>query len=36
MSTGVEITDGVLRDAHQCLLATHIRTEDMLSIEGDA
>jgi len=28
----VEITDVILRDAHQCLIATRMRTEDMLPI----
>ncbi|NOY66443.1 MAG: sodium-extruding oxaloacetate decarboxylase subunit alpha [Gammaproteobacteria bacterium] len=28
----VEITDLILRDAHQCLIATRMRTEDMLPI----
>jgi len=28
----VHITDTILRDAHQCLLATRMRTEDMLPI----
>jgi pyruvate carboxylase subunit B len=32
MSEHVHITDSVLRDAHQCLLATRLRTEDMLPI----
>jgi len=26
----VKITDTILRDAHQCLIATRMRTEDML------
>ena len=30
----IEIMDTVLRDAHQCLLATRMRTEDMLPIAG--
>ncbi len=29
---GVKITDTALRDAHQSLLATRMRTEDMLPI----
>src|SRR5204863_7665698 len=29
---GIKITDTVLRDAHQSLLATRMRTEDMLPI----
>ena len=29
---GVKITDTTLRDAHQSLLATRMRTEDMLPI----
>ena len=28
----VQITDTILRDAHQCLIATRMRTEDMLPI----
>jgi pyruvate carboxylase subunit B len=28
----VEITDTILRDAHQCLIATRMRTEDMLPV----
>lgn len=32
MSKKVELTDTVLRDAHQSLLATRMRTEDMLPI----
>ncbi len=28
----IEITDTILRDAHQCLIATRMRTEDMLPI----
>ncbi len=28
--TAVHITDTILRDAHQCLIATRLRTEDML------
>ncbi len=28
----VYITDVTLRDAHQCLIATRLRTEDMLPI----
>jgi pyruvate/oxaloacetate carboxyltransferase len=31
----VEITETVLRDAHQSLLATRMRTEDMLPIAED-
>ncbi|MDX9766161.1 MAG: sodium-extruding oxaloacetate decarboxylase subunit alpha [Ectothiorhodospiraceae bacterium] len=30
----VHITDTILRDAHQCLIATRMRTEDMLPICG--
>ena len=29
---GVKITDTTLRDAHQSLIATRMRTEDMLPI----
>jgi pyruvate/oxaloacetate carboxyltransferase len=32
MAQKIEIMDTVLRDAHQCLLATRMRTEDMLPI----
>jgi len=32
MAGKIEIMDTVLRDAHQCLLATRMRTEDMLPI----
>ncbi len=32
MARKIEIMDTVLRDAHQCLLATRMRTEDMLPI----
>ena len=28
----VKITETVLRDAHQCLIATRMRTEEMLPI----
>ena len=28
----IEVTDVVLRDAHQSLIATRLRTEDMLPI----
>ena len=31
---GVRITDTILRDAHQSLIATRMRTEDMLPIAG--
>jgi pyruvate/oxaloacetate carboxyltransferase len=34
MANKVEITETVLRDAHQSLLATRLRTEDMLPIAG--
>ena len=30
----LQITDTVLRDAHQSLLATRMRTKDMLPIAG--
>lgn len=30
--TRIHITDTILRDAHQCLIATRMRTEDMLPI----
>jgi len=30
----IELTETVLRDAHQSLLATRMRTEDMLPIAG--
>jgi len=30
----IEVTDLILRDAHQSLIATHMRTEDMLPICG--
>ncbi len=30
----VNITDTILRDAHQCLIATRMRTEDMLPVCG--
>ena len=32
---GVKITDTTLRDAHQSLLATRMRTEDMLPIAAE-
>lgn len=32
MSTKINVTDTILRDAHQSLLATRMRTEDMLPI----
>src|SRR3990172_6550160 len=32
MAGKVELMETVLRDAHQCLLATRMRTEDMLPI----
>jgi len=32
MENKVQITETVLRDAHQSLLATRMRTEDMLPI----
>ena len=32
MSKKITVTDTVLRDAHQSLLATRMRTEDMLSL----
>ncbi|HEX9143077.1 MAG TPA: pyruvate carboxylase subunit B, partial [Candidatus Binatia bacterium] len=32
MKRKIEITETVLRDAHQSLLATRLRTEDMLPI----
>jgi oxaloacetate decarboxylase (Na+ extruding) subunit alpha len=32
MAKKIELTETVLRDAHQCLLATRMRTEDMLPI----
>ncbi|MGE5820274.1 MAG: pyruvate carboxylase subunit B [Deltaproteobacteria bacterium] len=34
MKRKIEITETVLRDAHQSLLATRLRTEDMLPIAG--
>src|SRR5262250_2067222 len=34
MSNKLEITETVLRDAHQSLLATRMRTEDMLPVAG--
>ena len=34
MARKIQIMDTVLRDAHQCLLATRMRTEDMLPIAG--
>jgi pyruvate/oxaloacetate carboxyltransferase len=36
MSTEVKTTDTVLRDAHQCLLTTHMRTEAILNAKRDA
>ncbi|HKX50232.1 MAG TPA: hypothetical protein VJQ48_07335, partial [Candidatus Binatia bacterium] len=32
MAGKIEIMETVLRDAHQCLVATRMRTEDMLPI----
>jgi len=32
MSKQIHVTDTILRDAHQSLLATRMRTEDMLPI----
>ncbi len=32
MSKKIHVTDTILRDAHQSLLATRMRTEDMLPI----
>lgn len=32
MGKKIELTETVLRDAHQCLLATRMRTEDMLPV----
>ena len=32
MAGKIELMETVLRDAHQCLLATRMRTEDMLPI----
>ncbi|MFI0376376.1 MAG: pyruvate carboxylase subunit B, partial [Candidatus Thiodiazotropha sp.] len=32
MSNKVQVTDVILRDAHQSLIATRMRTEDMLPI----
>ncbi len=34
MGNKLEITETILRDAHQSLLATRMRTEDMLPIAG--
>ena len=34
MAGKIELTDTVLRDAHQSLLATRMRTEDMLPVAG--
>ena len=34
MGKKVELTETVLRDAHQSLLATRMRTEDMLPVAG--
>ena len=34
MSKKITVTDTVLRDAHQSLLATRMRTEDMLDIRA--
>lgn len=33
--TGVLLTDTTLRDAHQSLLATRMRTHDMLKVRGN-
>ena len=35
MAGKIEIMETVLRDAHQCLVATRMRTEDMLPIAAD-
>ena len=35
MAGKIEIMETVLRDAHQCLVATRMRTEDMLPIAGE-
>ena len=35
MEQKIEITETVLRDAHQSLLATRMRTEDMLPIADE-
>ncbi len=35
MAKKIEITETVLRDAHQCLVATRMRTADMLPIAAD-
>jgi len=35
VSRKVKITDTTLRDAHQSLIATRLRTEDMLTLAGD-
>ncbi len=35
MANKIEITETVLRDAHQSLLATRMRTDDMLPIAGE-
>ena len=32
MAAKIELTETILRDAHQSLLATRMRTEDMLPI----
>jgi pyruvate carboxylase subunit B len=32
MTAKVELTDTILRDAHQSLIATRMRTDDMLPI----
>src|SRR4030065_2558168 len=32
---GIQITDTTLRDAHQCLIATRMRTRDMLPIAAE-
>ena len=35
VSRKVKITDTTLRDAHQSLIATRLRTEDMLPLAAD-
>ena len=35
MAGKIEIMETVLRDAHQCLVATRMRTEDMLPIAAE-
>src|ERR1044071_8855856 len=35
MAEKIEIMETVLRDAHQCLVATRMRTEDMLPIAAE-